>query len=116
MLQTGATDDPEARDEFLEVIAREAGRLTRLTRALLVLARAGAGDEAPRRSIVEVAPLLRQVAAALPSGPAVQVGVECPPSLAISGDPDLLEQALSSVAANAMQNTGEGSVVRRARA
>jgi signal transduction histidine kinase len=116
MLQTGATDDPEARDEFLEVIAREAGRLTRLTRALLVLARAGAGDEAPRRSIVEVAPLLRQVAAALPSGPAVQVGVECPPSLAISGDPDLLEQALSSVAANAMQNTEEGSVVLRARA
>jgi signal transduction histidine kinase len=49
MLQTGAKDDPEARDDFLELIAREAARLTRLTRALLVLARADAGEEVPHR-------------------------------------------------------------------
>src|SRR6185437_8999171 len=63
MLQTGAKEDPAARDEFLDVIAREAGRLTRLTRALLVLARADAGDEQPRRATIALAPLLDQVAA-----------------------------------------------------
>jgi len=115
MLQTGAKDDPEARDEFLEVIAREAGRLTRLTRALLVLARADAGEEVPRRLHVEVAPLLAQVAAALPVGPGVHVEVDCPPALAIDGDPDLLEQAVSSVAANAVQHTVRGSVTLRGR-
>ena len=65
MLRTGAKDDPAARDEFLDVIARESDRLTRLTRALLVLARAELRDEPPRRARVEVAPLLEQVASSL---------------------------------------------------
>jgi two-component system sensor histidine kinase VicK len=116
MLQTGAKDDPAARDEFLDLIAREADRLTRLTRALLVLARADAGDEPPRKSSVVIAPLLAQVAGALPPRENVRVDVECPPAIAISGDPDLLEQALSSVAANAIQHTDAGSVTIRGRA
>ena len=58
MLQTGAKDEPATRDEFLEVIQRESARLTRLTRALLVLARAGARDELPSLGAVPVAPLL----------------------------------------------------------
>jgi two-component system, OmpR family, sensor histidine kinase VicK len=116
MLQTGAKDEPAARDEFLEVIAREAARLTRLTRALLVLARADAGDEAPRRATITLAPLLDQVAAALPVRPGVRVAVDCEPGLATTGDPDLLEQALSSVAANAVQHTAVGSVTIRGRA
>jgi two-component system phosphate regulon sensor histidine kinase PhoR len=116
MLQTGAKDEPVARDEFLETIAREAARLTRLTRALLVLARADAQEETPRRGSVPVAPLLEQVASLLPSRHNVKVGVDCPPALAISGDPDLLEQAISSVAANAVQHTEAGSVTIRGRA
>ena len=87
------------------MIAREAGRLTRLTRALLVLARAGARDELPRLGAVPVAPLLEQVAASLPRRQGVEVGVDCPAALAIVGDADLLEQALSSVATNAVQHT-----------
>jgi two-component system sensor histidine kinase VicK len=116
MLQTGAKDDPAARDEFLDVIAKESGRLTRLTRALLVLARADARDERPRRGSVTVAPLLEQVAAGLPVRPDVLVDVHCPPSLAVAGDPDLLEQAVSSVAANAAQHTDSGTVTIRGRA
>ena len=68
MLRTGAKDDPEARDEFLDVIAREADRLTRLTRALLMLARAELRDELPPPKPVDVGPLLDQVAASLPKG------------------------------------------------
>ena len=116
MLQTGAKEEPGARDEFLDVIARESARLTRLTRALLVLARADAGDERPRRATIALAPLLDQVAAALPARPGVRVAVDCEPALTTTGDPDLLEQALSSVAANAVQHTAAGSVTLRARA
>jgi two-component system sensor histidine kinase VicK len=115
MLKTGAKEEPQARDEFLEVIDREAGRLTRLTRALLVLARAGARDELPHLGPVPVAPLLEQVAASLPQRQGVEVGVDCPSRLAIVGDADLLEQALSSVATNAVQHTETGRITIRGR-
>ena len=115
MLQTGAKDEAHTRDEFLDVIERESGRLTRLTRALLVLARAGARDELPSLGAVPLAPLLEQVAASLPRRDGVEVGVECPTRLAIVGDADLLEQALSSVAQNAVQHTEAGRVTMRGR-
>ena len=115
MLQTGAKDEAEPRDRFLDVIATEAARLTRLTRALLALARADAGDEVPRRGCVPVAPLLDQVASALRARPGVRIAVDCPGALAILGDSNLLEQALSSVASNAIQHTESGSVTIRGR-
>jgi two-component system sensor histidine kinase VicK len=116
MLQTGAKDDPRARDEFLDVIAREADRLTRLTRALLVLARAEAQQELPHLRPVAVAPLLEQVATALPHREGVDVAVDCPPALAIKADPDLLEQAISSLASNAIRYTTAGTVSMRGHA
>jgi signal transduction histidine kinase len=115
MLRTGAKDEPEARDEFLDVIAREADRLTRLTRALLMLARAEMRDEFAPFTPVDVRPLLAQVAATLPKRDGLEVSVECPPGLEIRGDADLLEQALSSIAVNAVQHTSEGSVTLRGR-
>jgi signal transduction histidine kinase len=115
MLQTGAKHEAEASDRFLDVIATEAARLTRLTRALLVMARADAGDEVPPRASVPVAPLLEQVASALPTRPGVRIAVDCPRALAITGDSNLLEQALSSVAANAVEHTESGSVTIRGR-
>jgi two-component system sensor histidine kinase VicK len=116
MLQTGAKDDPETRDEFLAVIAHESDRLTRLTRALLVLARAEAREEMPRLTAVRLAPLLEQVATSLPHQEGVVVGVDCPPELAIAGDSDLLEQALSSLASNAVRHTKAGTITMRGRA
>jgi signal transduction histidine kinase len=113
MLQTGAKDDGPARDEFLEVISREADRLTRLTRALLVLARAELRDEPVRLARVELGPLLEQVAASLQVRDGVGISVDCQPALTVATDSDLLEQALSSVAANAVQNTDHGRVSLR---
>ena len=115
MLQTGAKDDPEASDEFLDVIAREADRLTRLTRALLMLARAELRDDLPPFKAVKVAPVLSQVASSLPHREGLEVAVDCSCTLAITGDADLLEQALSSVATNAVQHTAEGTVMLRGR-
>ncbi len=78
VLQAGAKEDPAERDRFLAHIEREAGRLARLARAMLTLARAHAGQEQPRVEAVELAPLLREVAAGLRPHAGVAVGVEVP--------------------------------------
>jgi signal transduction histidine kinase/HAMP domain-containing protein len=116
VLQAGAKEDPVERDRFLAHIERESGRLARLARAMLTLARAHSGQEQPRAEAVEVAPLLREVAAELRPHPGVTVGVEAPDGLAVEANPDLLEQALRNLGENAAKHTAHGSVVLRARA
>jgi signal transduction histidine kinase len=111
MLQTGAKDDPAARDRFLDHIERESARLARLTRALLVLARAEARQEAPLTGDVPLSPLLHRVAESLE--PRVPVRVECEPGLVTRTDMDLLEQAVQSVAQNADKFTERGEIVLR---
>src|SRR5262249_58428193 len=66
VLQAGAKENPAERDRFLGHIEREAGRLARLARAMLTLARAHSGQEQPRMEAVELAPLLRAVAGGVP--------------------------------------------------
>lgn len=110
MLQTGAKDDPAALDDFLELIEHEAARLTRLTQALLALARAEAYEESPLIGEFRVRPVLDGVARGLSPAPAVRVTVDCDPALEALGEPILLEQAIASLAANAVEHTGEGSV------
>jgi two-component system sensor histidine kinase VicK len=116
MLRTGAKDDPRARDEFLDLIARESDRLTRVTRALLVLARADAGEQPSLLAQrVTVAPLLERVADSLPPRDDLAVRVDCPAGIAIRGDADLLEQAVASLATNAARQTATGSIWLRGR-
>src|SRR5205823_11056801 len=76
VLQAGAKEDPAERDRFLAHIEREAGRLARLARAMLTLARAHSGQELPRVEAVELGPLLREVAAGLHPHAGVTVDVE----------------------------------------
>ena len=115
VLQAGAKDVPDERDRFLDHIAREAARLARLTRALLVLARAQTQEEVPRVTPVELKPLLESIAAELRPADGVAIEVDCPPRLAVLVDPDLAEQALVNLAANAVQNTERGAVSISAR-
>jgi signal transduction histidine kinase/HAMP domain-containing protein len=114
VLQAGAKEDPVERDRFLAHIEREAGRLARLARAMLTLARAHSGQEQPRVESVELAPLLREVAAGLRPRPAVTVDVDAPDDLAAEANRDLLEQALRNLGENAAKHTAQGSVVLRA--
>jgi signal transduction histidine kinase/HAMP domain-containing protein len=114
VLQSGAKDDPAQRDRFLAHIEREAGRLARLARALLTLARAHSGQEQPRAEAVELVPLLREVADALRPHDGVAIEVECAESLAAHVNRDLLEQALRNIAENAAKHTTGGHVVLRA--
>ena len=57
VLQQGAKETPVERDRFIAHIEREAARLGRLTKALLVLARAQTQQEAPRLAPVELRPV-----------------------------------------------------------
>jgi two-component system sensor histidine kinase ResE len=116
VLQAGAKDDPVQRDRFLGHIEREAGRLARLARAMLTLARAHAGQEQPRVEPVELAPLLREIADGLRPHDGVAVDVECPGGLAAWVNRDLLEQALRNLGENAAKHTARGHVALRAHA
>ncbi len=114
VLQAGAKEDPAERDRFLAHIEREAGRLARLARAMLTLARAHAGAEQPRVEAVELAPLLREVAAGLRPHAGVVVDVQAPEGLTVEANRDLLEQALRNLGENAAKHTARGSVALRA--
>ncbi len=115
VLQQGAKETPAERDRFIAHIEREAARLGRLTKALLVLARAQTQQEAPRLSPVELAPLLGEVASGLHPAAGVAVEVDCPAGLAAHADRDLVEQALANLAANAVKHTETGRVILRGR-
>lgn len=115
VLQAGAKDDANDRDRFLRHIERETARLTRLTRALLVLARTQTREEAPRLAAVQLEPLLEAIAADARPSDRVTVEVRCPPGLEVLAEQDLVEQALSNLVANAIENTDEGEVVITAR-
>jgi signal transduction histidine kinase len=114
VLQAGAKDNPDERDRFLTHIEREAGRLARLARALLTLARAHAGQERPRLEAVSVAGLLQEVADGTRAVEGVPVSIECPPELVANVNRDLLEQALRNLAGNAVKHTPSGRIVLRA--
>jgi signal transduction histidine kinase len=114
VLQAGAKEDPAERDRFLAHIERESGRLARLARAMLTLARAHSGQEQPRVEAVELAPLLREVAAGLSPHAGVAVDVEVEDGLSVQANRDLLEQALRNLGENAAKHTARGSVVLRA--
>lgn len=114
VLQSGAKDDPDLRDRFLAHIDEQTQRLTRLTRALLVLARAHAQVQAPRLELVPLEPVLARAAASVEPEPGVDVAVSCPPRLAVLAEPDLLEEALAAMAENAVRHTHAGAVSLRA--
>jgi len=115
VLQAGAKDGPE-REIFLGHIERESIRLARLTRALLILARAQTGFEAPKDEVVAVRPLLAEIAASLRPATGVDVEVECSSELAVITNRELMEQALVNVAENAAKYTMHGRIVLEGRA
>ena len=115
VLQDGAKDDPEARDHFLEQLARDAERMSRLTQSLLTLARVealGPGEA----EIVDVEVAVRDVVAAVEMPLGIELSVEVEPDLAAKGDPTLLRQVLIGLVTNAFKNTpAPGAVTVRGR-
>jgi len=109
VLQAGAKETPE-RDIFLDHIERASARLARLARALLVLARAQSGTEAPKTELVALHALLGDVASWVQTADGVDVEVSCPPDAAVLTNRELVEQAVFNVAENAGKYTTNGRI------
>jgi len=112
-LELGARDEPAERDRFVGVIGRQAHRLSRLTRSLLVLARAQTREEGMQLVPVELGPFLERLA---DEDPSVRIRVESRDAPAALAQPDVLEQVVANLVANAIRHApGEEIVLRAAR-
>jgi two-component system sensor histidine kinase ChvG len=109
VLQDGAMDDPEARDRFLKHIADGADRLIRISRGLLVLARAEAGLEPPRPEIVPLGSILAEtlVTAGFQQPGAV---IKDSGNATVFADRDLVDIALGTLFQNSMRYSIDGTL------
>jgi two-component system, OmpR family, phosphate regulon sensor histidine kinase PhoR len=110
VLQNGAKNEPADRDRFLSHIERATARLERLLDALLILARAEAGEEQPALSHVAIEPILDRVLEGVTAHVGVALEIETEEGLEVTTNPRLLEQLLANLAANAAKHTGSGSI------
>ena len=111
-LELGAQDEPAERERFVRLIGRQAERLTRLTRSLLVLARAQTREEVIETRTIELRPFLERI---LETESPERVRLEAVDAPFAIGQPELLEQVLANLLANAVKHAGQGEVVVRTR-
>jgi signal transduction histidine kinase len=104
VLQDGAKDDPQARDHFLQRLAEDAERMSRLTRALLTLARVESLGAA-EIEVVDVPAAISDAIASVTAPPGIELRSEVEPDLAAQGDPTLLRQVLVGLLTNACKHT-----------
>jgi len=114
-LQDGAADDPQVRDRFLQTIAVETERLTRLTNDLLLLTRADAGRLKLQLAPTDLVAAARRADAQLePCAQEKRVSVTVePPDAAVSAlaDGDRVHQVLVNLLSNAVKFTPTGGSV-----
>ncbi len=116
-LLAGALDQPETARGFVEIVHRQAERLSRLTRDLLDLSRLESRQWRFEIAPVEVAQLGHQVEEL--QGPAAQkkglaLRIEVPAGLTVMADGRALEQVVVNLVDNAIKYTPSGSVELRA--
>jgi two-component system phosphate regulon sensor histidine kinase PhoR len=116
-LLSGAVDDPAAARRFVDIVARHAERLSRLTQDLLDLSRLESRQWRFDIAPADAGALARQVAD-LFGGAAREKGLalatEVPPGTTVRADARALEQVLVNLVENAIKYTAEGSVTLRA--
>jgi len=113
LLSSGQMLDPSART-FVEMIARHADRLSRLTRELLDLSRMEAGEFQVELGPVELAPLCAaslELVRGRAEAKRIKLGFDGPPELRALGDRRALEQILVNLLDNAIKYTPEGGRV-----
>jgi two-component system phosphate regulon sensor histidine kinase PhoR len=116
-LLAGAVDDPAAARGFVDIVARHAERLSRLTQDLLDLSRIESRQWRFDLAPVDAAAIAGQVVEFV--APAAQekglaLASEVPAGTAVRADARALEQLLVNLVDNAVKYTGQGSVALRA--
>jgi two-component system, OmpR family, phosphate regulon sensor histidine kinase PhoR len=113
-LLLGALQDPAAARNFVEMIARQADRLARLTRDLLDLSRIESGQWTMQLAPVDVDLALKSVGdlvAPQAREKGVEVRREPVPGLSVRADPRALEHVLVNLLDNAVKYTPPGGKV-----
>ncbi|PYF13047.1 two-component system phosphate regulon sensor histidine kinase PhoR [Rhodobacter viridis] len=115
-LRGAAKDDPVARDRFLAIMEREAGRMNRLVGDLLSLSRVEAEERRRPTTGTDLGAVLRgaiQALAPLAEARQVQLIREgLTEGLKIPADPDQLTQVFTNLIENAIKYGGSGGEVR----
>ncbi|MDZ4177979.1 MAG: ATP-binding protein, partial [Coriobacteriia bacterium] len=115
LLDDGAKDVPDVRDDFLHTMQLEADRLSRLVADLLTLARLEAGSLELERTPVYVADLLSNVALVmrtLAEQASVELAVEPPDhEVRVEADRDRVVQVLLSFTDNALKHSPAGTTI-----
>lgn len=115
VLQSGAKDDPQARDHFLTRLSADSERMTRLIQSLLALARVDALGPSDVE-VVDVTRAVSDVVSVVEKPEGIELSVDVEDDLAAQGDPTLLRQVLIGLLTNAYKNTPEpGAVTLRGR-
>jgi two-component system phosphate regulon sensor histidine kinase PhoR len=120
-LQHHARDDPDARERFLGIMAREAGRMQRLVDDLMSLSRIEMSEHlrpAEQCSLHEIAAESANALAPLAQAQGVRLEVDLPDGDPgwVTGDRDQLAQVFTNLLDNAVKYGGAGGVVRVAAA
>ena len=115
-LRGPAADDPPAQARFLEIMAEQAGRMSRLLDDLLSLSRIELTEHRPPTDLVDLAELLRFTAASFEprlSRRGIRLDLDLPDDLpAVTGDDDQLGQVFQNLMDNAIKYGREGGSVR----
>ncbi len=110
-LETSGNGDAASRSEFLEVIRKNAGRMSRLTEDLLVLARVESGEQPFKMQAVRPEQLLDDALESLRE-PARNCGVELRvvnlASAPVAADPDAIHQVFANLIDNALKYGATG--------
>ena len=113
-LRGAARDDAVARDKFLQIMAREAGRMNRLVADLLALSQVEAAERVRPSDLVDVMATVQSTAAALrpladQAGTRISVAADVG-RLMVRGDADQLVQVFQNLMENAVKYGGGSPV------
>jgi PAS domain S-box-containing protein len=109
-LKAGAGGNAADRERFLDHLETEAERLIRIIDAMLVLSRAQRRELDAPLALVRVQPLLARLLAETAPADGVILSCDCADSVAVIAHAALLEEAIASALANAVEHTTEGDV------
>ncbi|MDK3072639.1 ATP-binding protein [Sedimentitalea sp. JM2-8] len=112
-LRGAARDDAAARDRFLGIMEREAGRMNRLVGDLLSLSRVESAERVRPTKKVDIAGILKSTMSSLTpladtNGAVLELDAPSGP-LPISGDDDQLRQVFTNLIENAIKYGGENN-------